>query len=281
VPGAVAGHPAMENLIAEFNKKYEGKVLTTQAELEQKVKDFNQLKADMIPHQTEAQQQAAAIAAEQKKKNEEAAAKAKAEAAKATVIPKADELANMTPEQIATQMLNVSTKGKAASYMKNNAYGVKHGLTPIDIGFIRAYCGSFYGSENAQLRDGQMTERVFHYRHFLADALDSLPVHPDPVVYRKITKDDAFMAKIYNDPNNKVVNWPAFSSCAKTDKKWHGNWMFIVHHKTGKDVEPISQHGSAEAEVLIAPTHVKVMHFDPVKRHVTVEEIVPIKWKKS
>jgi ADP-ribosyltransferase exoenzyme len=275
VPGAPPGHPEAEKLIAAFNAKYEGQVIHTPEALATKVGEFKKLVAAMVPLQSEAQKQ-------QAEKQAQLVASAKqAQAAKEKAD--ADKIANLhnLPEEEQRLYWLGKTTSSASAYanagkiaIEKSAKLQKSGITPVEVGFIKAFTGSYSGV-NAEMRAGVMSDHVFAFKHIMNEALAKMPPHSGETVYRKINLDQSQQAKY---EVGKIAHWQAFSSTSKNEGTWSGNTHFTIRNpKTGVDVQKISSHPS-EAEVIMpADTYYKVLSKKTSGgvTHIEMEEVVP------
>jgi 8-oxo-dGTP pyrophosphatase MutT (NUDIX family) len=285
VPGAPAGNPEAEKLIAAFNAKYEGKEYDP-ATLQKKVDDFKKLQADMIPlmsAQQKAEAAKAAIAAE-------TAALAKK---KANEIP--DDFESVEAEQeywFNKQVGKYDYWAKAEDVLAGSGAKAaklkKAGLTVAEVAYIKAFTGS-ESSVNAQMTAGVMNPGVLAFKHIMNDGLDKLPKYDGDKVWRKIVLTGAQQDEY--EPG-KVVHWKQFSSAAKNKDVWSGNTHFTIHKpQSGVDVEFISSN-SHEAEVIMpADTYYRVLSKTPNQNvygktdhgtmHIELEEVTYGKYYKK
>lgn len=156
----------------------------------------------------------------------------------------------------------------------------KMGLTPGEVGFIRAFTGPESGVNN-NLRDGHMDEHEFAFKHIMNDALAKMPVYDGDKVWRKINLKPDQQAKYVP---GKIVHWQAFSSTSKNPDTWSGNTHFTIHNpKSGRDVQFISENPS-EAEVIMpADTYYKVLGKKTVggTTHIDLQEVLPFGKKQK
>lgn len=133
---------------------------------------------------------------------------------------------------------------------------------------ISMYSGETYRDVNEQLRNHQMTPAVFRYSKVLNRALDKLPDYKGEV-YRKTDLPDVVASKYVP---GMVVPEIGFTSTSKKPGIWSGDYHYVIHSKTGKDIEKMSFHGNSEAEVLFkSGTYFVVKKIDGKKIH--IEEV--------
>lgn len=280
VPGA-PDVPEAHALIAEFNKTYEGKTLAAH-ELPAKVEAFKKLQADMIPLQSAQQQEQAA-------KQAKLVSMAKASLAEKEKI-ESDKIANLhnLPEEDQREywLKKITQKGhwleKGKADVASKPYLQAAGITPAEVGFVRAFTGP-YSHVNEAMRHGHMDESTFAFKHIMHGALDKLPKYDGDKVWRKITLDASEQAKYVP---GQIAEWKAFNSTSKNPDTWSGNTHFIIHKpKTGVDVQKISSNPS-EAEVIMpANTFYKVLSKKQSggTTYIEMEEVLPFgkKLKKA
>lgn len=276
VPGAPADHPEAEKLIAAFNAKYEGKDLSAE-ELSEKVHAFKQLQSNMVSFIAEHQK---AEAIKQTLAKADVAAK-KAAAAKAAA-DKIANLHNLPEEEQREYWLGKATsngshyldEGEQALANPKKAYLKEAGVTPAEVGFIKAFTGS-HSHVNEAMRDGHMTDEVFAFKHIMNDALDKMPKFTGDTVWRKIMLTPDQQSKYVP---GQIAEWKAFNSTSKNEKTWSGNTHFTIRNpKTGVDVQKISSNPS-EAEVIMpANTFYKVLSNKKIgnETHIEMEEVLP------
>jgi hypothetical protein len=282
VPGA-PDVPAAHDLIAEFNKKYEGKVLTTNEELTAKVHAFNKLKEDMVPLQSEAQKAASEVAKAQAAKQAEhqaklaEAAKQKAEAEAAAEAAKmADpEYAKLKAKEKNDMDVLAAIGADQHELQSAKATIAKHKLniTPQEGAAIRAYVGSHYNALNDDLRRGQLLSiKQIKYAKLLQNALTKMPVYEGYV-----------QRGIKNDPGGKIFEHYAknvghavvehqFNSAGVKEKLW-GKTTLHIESKTARDIRSFNS-GEGGGEVVFTPgTHWHVIKVNKSTQEVWIEEI--------
>jgi hypothetical protein len=282
VPGAPST-PAAQKLVDLFNEKYEGKDLSSSPEkLKAKVDAFKQLQANMVPLMSEEQKASAAVAQTAQTKAEAAKiAKAKAEAEK---IAKLDTLPEEEQREYwlkkATSGDNYLSMGK--NTLKYNTALQQAGITPAEIGFIKAFTGP-HSHINESLREGHdISDEVLAFKHIMNDALAKMPKFTGDTVWRKINLTPEQQAKYVV---GKISEWKAFNSTSKSNKVWSGNTIFTIRNpQTGVDVQSISENPS-EAEVIMpANTFYRVLSNNLGSsgyREIEMEEVVPFGKKKK
>lgn len=247
VPGAPQT-PAAEKLVAEFNGKWVGKENLSPEKLIEKVNDFKDLTAAMVPLQTAAQKDAAEYAAKTKAEQQEKQKKI-AEQAAAAMAAKLG-----SPEKVASfnDLAGVVGKNGAENYLSaaetkinSNAKLKASGISAVDAAHVVAYSGAAYKEINQALRAGVMTPEQWSHTKQLNAALDKLPPH-EGTTYRKATMPAAEMAKF---KPGMVITQDAFTSTSKHKGVWSGATVMTIHGTGGRDIQPLSLHHS-EAEVL-------------------------------
>jgi hypothetical protein len=231
---------ALDQAVKEFNAKWQGKTLTDPTEINQKIADYQALKA-----------KADAITAE----------------AKAAVLKKQQEelqgLIGTTEEdqQNYKILTNVVSPDYAKIFIQSARSAIKNKglkISPVEGAIIRAYTASYYKGINAELRDGKMNENNYHFAKALDHALAKLPVHVG-TTYRK-SDLPANVAKKY--VKGDLVFERAFTSSSTSQGTWSGDYRYIIHGTNGRDVKPISEHPS-EQEVLYKSNSVfRVLNVD-------------------
>lgn len=246
-----ASSPEGAQLIKSFNDQYAGKTVTGE-ELNQKVQDFKDMKAAQEKADTayaakSAAEKAAAekAAAEKvKKQAEEKAAKEKAEMAEA--FAKDPELE--THYNAMTALFSGKQAGEAyiqAAAKKVKSAGLNGVISAAGAAPIIAYSGSHYVALNSHLREGKMSKTQWAFTQSLNAGLDKLPKHTE-TTYRKATLNANQLA-LYEP--GMIIEERGFMSTSKNQGTWSGDTQFIVHGKSGRDIQKLSSHPS-EAEVL-------------------------------
>lgn len=249
-----ATSPGGAAIIKSFNDQYAQKAVTGEA-LNQKVQDYKDMQSAVKKADAEyAQATAAEKAAAEKKAKEEAAAKAAEKEAKEKARL-AEKFAKDPDLQVHYEAMQALFGGKGAGdeYMKQAATRLsKSGLlkvnpkiTASDVVPIVAYSGSHYVAVNQQLRSGKMTAAQYKFQKSLNAGLDKLPAHTE-TTYRKATLSHSDAA-LYEP--GFIIEERGFMSTSKNQGTWSGDHQFIVHGKSGRDIQKLSSHPS-EAEVL-------------------------------
>lgn len=265
VPGAPQGSAPAQKLVDAFNQKWVSKVpaVMTKEHLEQKVADFKQLQADMIPLMSEqqklavkAQQEAAATqaaaaekqaaaAVEAKKKEAETLAKSKAELKQVMTELGLDNEVDATAVQGLMGMMGTKNPADFLKKFKALSTGAgQHGVTAFEMAMLKAYTGSSYGAVNKALRDGSWSLKQHMYVNAVNKALKKLPSYAG--VTKRGTQLDTSIQALYVEGN--VVEERAFTSTSK-NQGWSGNTNYVIQGKSGRDVQSFSNH-PGEAEVL-------------------------------
>lgn len=269
VPGAPTNHPEAEKLIAAFNAKYEGVVLSTPEELGAKVNAFKDLQANMVPLQSAQQKEQAAKIAQQKVDYEVAAAKAKAEGAAKLA---AEEAKMNDPETKAHyEVLKGIGLDKGVTHgMETFIAKHKLAITPEQGAYIRAYVGSHYGPVNKQLRIGVLSIEQAKYAKRLNDALAKMP-HYEGLVYRGASLNAADFDK-YANAVGKVKIETQFTSAGVKGKLW-GETTFHIQSKTAADIRSFNPGEGGGEVVFKSGTHFHVTKVDKAKKQIWMDEI--------
>lgn len=211
--------PQAQNLVNNYNKMYEGKQLSTKAELTQKVKDYKAVKqiVDQVAEQHMSEQQKAqkAAQAEQQKKAAEQQAKAQAE--------HAEEQKKLSGQKT---MLTTLKKNRPSPNTKQ-------------MSAIKSYSGGGYSSMNDSLRHGnegiQPGSNIAHLKSYL----DTCSTDHDAVVYRKVSGD---YAKILSSviEEGTIFKDKGFMSTAPTPGTWSGSMQMVITTKKGAKGTPIN-----------------------------------------
>lgn len=271
VPGAPQNNPAAQKLVDKFNEKYAGMAMPSQAHLEQKVQDFKQLQADMIPLMTAQQQAAAKEAAANAEKNAAAIAAQKEAAAKQAAAQKAKEVeeAKAAAEQNKGLMKELGiTEVEAVGFValakmlggkqsdivtmfkgyEKRAKILGYPITGFQAALISNYSNGGYSHINDALRKGSWSKAQHVYVKMVNKALAKMPRYTG-MVNRGTTLSSTDQAKYVV---GNVVPEMAFTSTS-TGKGFSGNTSFKIKAigKRGASIKQLSQHHS-ESEVLFA-----------------------------
>lgn len=231
-------------LVVEFNKKYEGKTLTDPVEIQQKIAAYSTtMTAAKALEQVHAKQAEAEAVA----KYEQTMALAKAKEAEKikALAPTPEDQAHY---DVLTSILGGTSGGtdylhSAAAKVKSA--GLEGKISPAEAALILAYGGSHYGPVNKQLRIGAMTDDQYKFARGLNKALDKLPPY-EGVTYRKASLPKE-VAEKYKP--GYIVMERGFSSSSMSKGVWSGDYRYIIHGKSGRDVSELTGHPS-EKEVL-------------------------------
>ncbi len=279
VPGAPAGNPEAEALITKFNEKYEGKPLSTNEELQQKVDDFKQLTAQMVPLQTAQQkieaEAAAKSTAEAKAKNDalQAAAKAKADAEKAALEAK------MNDPKIKAQYDKLHSIGVSDKKDLDKSYGqyIKkladkgHTITGADAAYITAYRGNAYENLNASLwRGDKMDYKQSIYAAALKKALEKMPEY-EGYAQRGVQTKGAF--ERYADNVGHVVTEMGFSSYGAKHKLWGEEAIIHLKATDLKDIRDFNPGEGGGELILQRGALLHIIKVDKKTREVWAEQI--------
>lgn len=124
---------------------------------------------------------------------------------------------------------------------------MNYGLSRHEALSIISYTSALYERLNKSLRTGKASQSELHFARGLDKALDKMPVY-SYTTYRtvQLTKQDIARYAI-----GSIVEERQFTSTSKTQDKigFRGNVKFIIHGKTGRDIEEISLY-PYEREVL-------------------------------
>lgn len=257
-PETEPGKNEAQKVIDEFNEKYAGKDLKTDAELAGKVNDFKMLQAKVAAvakiEQAKKAEWAKEQAEAQKKANAEAAKKAAAQKAKESAalkeIMSALGIANEHDAEAVQGFIELageSGKKKLIDEFKaSEASGGSGKLNSFEKAMVQSYTGSAYGSVNAALRKGSWSVKQHVYVNTVNKALKKMPSYTGET--KRHASLDTSVQALYQVGH--VVEERAFTSTSKNkDWNWGGNTHYIVKGKSGRDVSSISLH-SGEGEVL-------------------------------
>jgi uncharacterized protein len=275
-----------KGLLKNFNDKYEGKALTSQADLAQKVNDFKSLqvavakaagaeqeKALKQQQEQQAAQQAKNKEAAEALKQSQAAAKAKnAEYVKALGISETE----ATGFDALVQMMGKDSGADVIAQFKGfesqaKKLGLKN-VTGFQYALIRNYIDGGYGSINKALRSGSWTPAQHVYARLVNKALDQFPKYTGTVV-RGATLDASQIAKY--KPGH-VVPEASFTSTGK-GYKFGGNVHYTIKAigKRGADFHA-SGANVGEQEVLFKANTFFLVHSVTTKggvTHIEMEEV--------
>jgi 8-oxo-dGTP pyrophosphatase MutT (NUDIX family) len=267
VPGAPQT-PEAQKLVDQFNKTYEGKVLTSPADLTKKVDAFKDLQAAMIP-----------LMSGEQKKQAEAAQKAKAQAeitAKAQAAQYAKDVAEaakknkdviealgISPQQAEgvvelAKMLGSKTGDlveKFKSYAKA-AENYGYPITGFQAALISNYSDGGYHEINKALRSGAWTPAQHAYVAMVNKALMAMPKHTGGGLTRH-TSLTADQQKGYLQGH--IVQEHALMSTS-TGSVFSGNTTFKVTGigKRGASIQKLSNHAGEKEVLFAAKTYFKV-----------------------
>jgi hypothetical protein len=257
-----------QKLVDQFNKTYEGKVLTSPADLTKKVDAFKDLQAAMIP-----------LMSGEQKKQAEAAQKAKAQAeitAKAQAAQYAKDVAEaakknkdviealgISPQQAEgvvelAKMLGSKTGDlveKFKSYAKA-AENYGYPITGFQAALISNYSDGGYHEINKALRSGAWTPAQHAYVAMVNKALMAMPKHTGGGLTRH-TSLTADQQKGYLQGH--IVQEHALMSTS-TGSVFSGNTTFKVTGigKRGASIQKLSNHAGEKEVLFAAKTYFKV-----------------------
>ena len=246
-----ASSPEGGQLIKAFNDQYAGKTVTGEA-LNQKVQDFKDMKAAQEKADSEYAAKSAAEKAAAQKAEAEKVAKAAAEKAAKEKAELAEQFAKDPELETHYNAMTALFSGKQAgeAYIQAAAQKVKKAglngvISAAGAAPIIAYSGSHYVALNQQLREGKMTKTQWAFTQSLNAGLDKLPKHTE-TTYRK-AELNAHQLALYEP--GMIIEERGFMSTSKNQGTWSGSTQFIIHGKSGRDIQKLSSHPS-EAEVL-------------------------------
>lgn len=235
-------------LLDKFNEKWAGKEGLDNDALNEKVADFKQLGTDITKLAVEEnKQKAELLKAEQEKAAWEL--KKKQDEEKAALEEAFAKNPELKTHYEAIEAL-FGGKGTTDAYVANakkklKASGLDKYMTPEEAVGVIAYTGSHYGAVNDQLRKGQMTVAQYKLQKSINAGLDKMPAY-EGTTYRKASLTPEQFA-LYKP--GMVVEERGFTSTSKNKGTWSGSHQYTIHGKSGRDVQPISNH-HGEAEVL-------------------------------
>lgn len=276
VPGAPAGHPEAEKLIAAFNQKYEGKVITDPQALAQKVAEFKQLSANMVPFQSEKQAQEAKVKAQQLVTQAENAAKAQQLATQVAAAEKAAHEAEMNDPETKAHYEALKGVGINQNEMKAAEYTIKkHNLaiTPKQGAAIQAYVGNHYIKVNDTLRMGKkMSLDQVRFAQVLDSALEKMPIYAG-YTQRGIKNDPGFkIFQNYADNVGSVITENQFTSAGVNHKLW-GPTTIHIQGKNGRDIRAFNS-GEGGGEIVYRKgTHLHIIKVNANTHEVWAEEV--------
>lgn len=154
-----------------------------------------------------------------------------------------------TPQETADFNDLVAIGGQAAKgwthHAKQKVSSLGLNMSVGECAHIIAYSGNAYRETNASLRAGVMTKARWKHVKALNNALDKLPAHRG-VVYRKANLNTA-AASLYEV--GSIVEERGFTSSAKSQGVWSGDYHYEIESRTGRDISHISS-SPGEKEVL-------------------------------
>jgi hypothetical protein len=199
------------------------------------------------------------------------AVQAQAQAVMKAELPKPAS-GQFTPQEVAdfNDLVSLGSESNAKSWTasakkKVASLGLK--MSPGECAHIVAYSGSAYKKTNKELRAGVMDEATFKHANALNSALDKLPAHVGKV-YRKVSVSTEISA-LYQP--GKVFVEQGFMSTSKSSSTWAGDLQFVIHSKTGRDIEDISSHPDEKEVLFKSGTRFKITAREGNK--ITMEEI--------
>lgn len=245
--------PGGNKLVNEFNEKYAGKSLTSQADLEEKVAVFKQLKVNLgvvnAAYEEEAKAAAAKIAAEQKVK-EARLAKEMAEKNKQVMQDLGINEQEAVGFNALVGMLG-TTAAKTADLLKSYESKAKAAGLPIsgfEAALIANYSDGGYIGVNTAMRHGSVTQAQHVYRKMVNKAILAMPKHTGVVTRNTLLSAEQQALYI---PGN-IVEERSFTSTS-TGNVFSGNTQFKIT-AIGRRAASIKQlsNSPGEDEVLFA-----------------------------
>jgi ADP-ribose pyrophosphatase YjhB (NUDIX family) len=231
------GYGKMYEAIQQFNAKWYNKKLSEsdKTNLNEKFAQYNALSE---------------LGTQIAKDEKEAAKQAEKEAfAKYIKTPEDERAMAALSEVVSSKSTRLDFISSGELWLKNHAGEIPGTVTPIDMAFIKAYTAHYFDSVNASLRDTGNLEPKYHdFAVSLNRALEKIGVRQPYIgtTYRKTDLPADVRAKY---KVGKVITEFGFTSTSTDPNKWSGTDRYIIHGKTGVDVDPFSSN-SGEKEVL-------------------------------
>ncbi len=279
VPGMPAGHPEAEKLLAAFNTKYEGKMMASPEQLEQKVHDFKTLTAQMVPFQSEVQKAQAALQSASATEKAAAQAKLKAAEAEKKAAEKAAFEAKLTDPKVKAQYDALHSIGEHsgahldeqhAGYIKKLA-AQGSTINGADAAYIVAYRGHHYDALNENLwKQDQINLQQAVYAGELTKALNKLPSYSGYA--QRGVKSPANAFARYAANVGKVVTEHGFSSYGETHKLWGKAATIHLQSKDLRDMRVFNSEGGGEL-ILPRGSLLHITKVDPKTKEVWAEQV--------